>query len=483
MKQSLVPDGEKETMSTSIQTYSLTEKLTFHHGQHKHAFAGGDPVFAAEQRTNAWEQFTKAGLPHAGLEQWRGTNLDKSFETEYVFSTVPAGQGVDIESIFKCAIPHFETYLVTQLNGWYVYNDSPLHTLPNGMIVGSLASAMSRFPELIQNYYGKLSSESIEGLTALNTALALDGIFVYVPDNVTVDETLQMVNLLDSPENLMLHPRNLVILGRNAHLRLVQCDDSINHGITFINSVTEVFLEKDSSLDHYKLQNKDSHSTLINTIYFSQAEGSRLSSNAISLNGGIIRNNSLVKLEGENASAEISGLYLMDKNQHIDNRVFVDHSAPHCQSNEMFKGVLDDHATGVFNGHVLVRRDAQQTVAYQKNNNILLTDKATIDTRPFLEIYADDVKCSHGATVGQLDANALFYIRSRGISEASARILLMYAFAAEIINKISIPELRQRIDDMVKKRLRGELSYCDQCVLHCSAQENKVNFEIDMSKI
>jgi Fe-S cluster assembly protein SufD len=173
----------------------------------------------------------------------------------------------------------------------------------------------------------------------------------------------------------------------------------------------------------------------------------------------------------------------MDRNQHIDNHVFVDHAVPRCHSNELFKGVLDDHASGVFNGHVLVRRDAQQTIAYQKNSNILLTDKATVDARPFLEIYADDVKCSHGATVGQLDANALFYIRSRGISEANARILLMYAFAAEIINKIDIPELRQRIDDMVKKRLRGELSYCDQCVLHCSSQEKKINFEIDMSKI
>lgn len=470
-------------MSTAIQTYDLKERLSLHYRQHQHIFAGGDPQFVADLRKKAWAHFSEAGLPHAELEHWRGTDLGKAFETPYIFSAEPLGKGIDIESIFKCTIPHFETYLVTQLNGWYVYNDSPLHTLPNGMVVGSLASAMSTYPELIAEYYGKLSAQSTEGLTSLNTALALDGVFVYVPDNVSVEETLQMVNLLDSPENLMLHPRNLVIIGKNARLRLVQCDDSINHGTTFINSVTEVFLDRDSSLDHYKLQNKDSHSTLVNSIYFRQSEGSRLSSNAISLNGGIIRNNSIVRLEGENAAAEISGLYLMDRNQHIDNRVFVDHAVPRCQSNELFKGVLDDHASGVFNGHVLVRRDAQQTVAYQKNSNILLTDKATIDTRPFLEIYADDVKCSHGATVGQLDTEALFYIRSRGISESNARILLMYAFAAEIINRIGIPELRQRIDDMVKKRLRGELSYCDQCVLHCSSQEKKINFEIDMSKI
>lgn len=470
-------------MSITVQKYDLEEALALHYSESEHTFAGSDPPFVTELREIAWKSFIEHGLPDAAMEQWRGTNINKAFETQYIFSAKPAGKGVDIESIFKCTIPHFETYLVTLLNGWYVYNDSPLHILPNGMVIGSLASAMARYPELIENFYGKLSSQSSESLTDLNTSLALDGVFVYVPDNVSVEETLQMVNLLDSPQNLMLNPRNLVILGQNAHLRLVQCDDSINHGVTFINSVTEVFLAENSSLDHYKLQNKDSHSTLINTIYFSQKEGSRLSSNAISLNGGIIRNNSVVKLAGESASAEISGLYLMDRNQHIDNRVFVDHAVPRCQSNELFKGVLDDHATGVFNGHVLVRRDAQQTIAYQKNSNILLTDKATIDTRPFLEIYADDVKCSHGATVGQLDADALFYIRSRGISEASARILLMYAFAAEIINKISIPELRQRIDDMVKKRLRGELSYCDQCVLHCSSQENKINFEIDMSKI
>ncbi|HNX44819.1 MAG TPA: Fe-S cluster assembly protein SufD [Bacteroidales bacterium] len=470
-------------MDTSIQTYNLKERLIEQSLSRNIRFPGGDTPYVAGVRHKALEQFREIGLPHPNLERWRGTDLSKAFETDYHLSFDPAGKGVDIEALFKCTVPHFETFLVAQLNGWFVYNDGPLHTLPNGMVVGSLASAIHAHPGLIEKYYGNLTAQSDEGLTALNTAYALDGMIIYVPDNVSVEETLQMVNLIDSPENLMLHPRNLVILGKNAHLRLVQCDDSINHGTTFINAVTEVFMDEDSSLDHYKLQNKDSHSTLINTMYFEQQQGSRLTSNAMSLNGGIIRNSSCVKLDGENASADIYGLYLMDRNQHIDNRVFVDHAKPRCHSNELFKGVLDDHATGVFNGHVLVRRDAQQTMAYQKNNNILLTDKATIDTRPFLEIYADDVKCSHGATVGQLDANAMFYIRSRGISEASARILLMYAFAAEIINKISIPELKQRIDDMVKKRLRGELSICDQCVLQCSSQEKKADFKIDMSKI
>ncbi|NVO21487.1 MAG: Fe-S cluster assembly protein SufD [Bacteroidetes bacterium] len=442
-----------------------------------------DTPYVAGVRKQAFDKFAQLGFPTARQERWRGTDLSKSLAPDYEFIMEAPGENVDIEKIFQCEVPHFETFLVAQLNGWYVYRNSPLTVLPSGVVIGSLAKAFEQYPDLIKQHYGKYTEQSAEGLIALNTAFAQDGIFIYVPDNVTVPDVIQMVNIVDFDRNLMLQARNLVIVGKNSHLRLVQCDDSINHKVTFINSVSEVFLDKDSSLDHYKLQNKDEHSTLINSLYFYQESGSSLSSNAISLNGGIIRNNTTVKLAGEHSSANIYGVYLMDRNQHIDNQVFIDHMVPNCQSSEMFKGILDDHASGVFNGHVMVRKDAQHTNAYQSNKNILLTDKATVDTKPFLEIYADDVKCSHGATVGQLDGDAMFYIRSRGISEANAQILLMYAFAAEVVNKISIPELRQRIDDMVKKRLRGELSYCDQCVLHCSTQEKKVSFEIDVTKI
>jgi Fe-S cluster assembly protein SufD len=208
-----------------------------------------------------------------------------------------------------------------------------------------------------------------------------------------------------------------------------------------------------------------------------------MSTNSISLNGGLIRNYNHVKLNGRFAEADILGVYLMDKEQHIDNQVYVHHASPDCQSNELFKGILDDEASSVFNGHILVDRDAQRTNAFQNNRNILLTDRASANSKPFLEIYADDVKCSHGATVGQLDTEGLFYIRSRGICEASARLLMMYAFAAEIINKIKIEPLRDRIDDMVKRRLRGELSICERCVLHCNHPDKELNFEIDMSKV
>ncbi|MEI6061462.1 MAG: Fe-S cluster assembly protein SufD [Bacteroidota bacterium] len=442
-----------------------------------------DTAFVAEKRKKAFGLFSKAGFPHAALERWRGTDLSRVLNHEYHALPEPPSFELDIDKIFKCDVPHFETLLVSQLNGWFADRKNLIKVYPNGMIIGSLAAAFSRYPELVNAHYGKYADDAAESLTALNTAMSQDGIFIYIPDNVTVDQNIQMVNITDFKQNLFLNTRNLVILGENSHLRLVQCDDSINHDVTFINTVTEVKIGRNSTLDHYKLQNKDDHTTLINSMYFHQDEGSSLSTNAISLNGGLIRNLSYITLAGSHSNANIYGLYLMDRYQHIDNQVYINHVAPGCESRELFKGVLDDHASGVFNGHIKVHRGAQQTNAFQTNKNILLTDKASIDTKPFLEIYADDVKCSHGATIGQLDSEALFYIRSRGISEVNAKILLMYAFAAEVINKISISELRLRMDDMVKKRLRGELSQCEQCVLNCSTHDQKLEFNIDLSKI
>jgi len=468
-----------------VQTiYDLKEYLKGVFADNQPEITRNDTSFVAQKRAKAFESFIKTGFPHAALERWRGTDLSRALNHEYHALTLPPPADLDIDKIFKCDVPHFETLLVTQLNGWYADRNNLVQVFPNGLIICSLAVAFTKYPELIEAHYGKYADDNSEGLTALNTAMSQDGIFIYVPDNVTVEQNIQMVNITDFKQNLFLNTRNLVILGENSHLRLVQCDDSINHDVTFINTVTEVKIGRNSTLDHYKLQNKDDHTTLINSMFFHQDEGSSLSTNAISLNGGLIRNLSHVTMNGSHSNSEVYGLYLMDRYQHVDNQVFINHAAPDCESRELFKGVLDDHASGVFNGHIKVHRDAQKTNAFQTNRNILLTDKASIDTKPFLEIYADDVKCSHGATIGQLDAEALFYIRSRGISESNAKILLMYAFAAEVINKISIPELRQRMDDMVKKRLRGELSQCEQCVLNCSTHEHqKVEFNIDLSKI
>jgi Fe-S cluster assembly protein SufD len=273
------------------------------------------------------------------------------------------------------------------------------------------------------------------------------------------------------------------VLGKSAKLTFLHCDDSVNHHEGLINTLSEIFLGENAELELYKLQNLNDETALINQTVVHQAADSRLKVNVLTLNGGMVRNEIVDQLDGEGAVSEINGLFLIDKEQHVDNQVYVYHNVPHCESNQLFKGVLDDKAQGVFNGYVHVAPDAQQTNAFQRSSNILLTKDAHVDTMPQLEIYADDVKCSHGASVGQLDSEALFYLMQRGIPFEDARMLLMYAFAHEIINQVSIEPLRVNIEDMVKRRLRGELSICDRCVLHCSAPKQPIEFDIDLSKI
>ncbi|MFC2100410.1 Fe-S cluster assembly protein SufD [Bacteroidota bacterium] len=463
---------------------SLKNKFEALYEKNKEILFKNDTPVLANIREKAFDHFRSLGFPDQSLEDWRNTNLSDALTKPYHMYFEPTyDKNIDLEHIFKCEIPHFNTKKLPQLNGWYISKGIPLDELPDGVIYGSLAEAIHKYPDLIEKYYSKYADTSKNGFDALNTAFAQDGVFIYVPDNVKIKKPVQMVSIINLDENIFVHIRNLIILGKNSSLTLVHCDDSIDQRISFTNSLTEIHVGENAQIDHYKLQNKNNKSTLINTIYFNQENNSRVTSNAITLNGGIIRNDTHVCLNGEGSESNIYGIYLVDKDQHVDNQVYIDHAKPNTYSNELFKGILDDYASAVFNGHVLVRRNAQKINAFQNNKNILLTDKAKINTKPFLEIYADDVKCSHGATVGQLDDDAMFYIRSRGISEENARLLLMYAFAAEVINKISIDALRNRIDDMVKKRLRGELSICDQCVLHCSQKEKPVVFEIDMSKI
>lgn len=432
-------------------------------------------------REEALNQFLRMGYPTRKLEAWKYTDLAPTLEIPYHYDLNPSLEKVDINRIFQCEIHNFETYLFSQLNGWYVWETAPMSELPEGAFVGSLREASRRFPDLFDAHYGKYADISNGSMEALNTAFAMDGIFIYVPDNVVVEKPVQMVNLVNDERNLFIQPRNLIILGKNAKLTLVHCDDSIQHLHNFTNAVSEFYLADHATLDYYKLQNKDDDCTLINNNYFYLSDYSRLTSNTLTFNGGLIRNESKVKIDGTGAEANLYGLYLMDRKQHVDNRVFVDHAKPGSVSNELYKGIVDEYASAAFYGHILVQRNAQQTNAFQNNRNIALTDTARVDTNPFLEIYADDVKCSHGATVGQLDQEAMFYLRTRGICERNSRMLLMYAFAAEIAQKISIEALRERTEEMIEKRLKGELSICDQCVLHCKDQP--IDFKIDMSLI
>jgi Fe-S cluster assembly protein SufD len=458
------------------------ESLPALYKQYAAALGAGDPKGIAKLRKAAIEAFTKKGFPSPKLEEWKNTSLEEALSREYSFEFEQTPRSIDINKIFRCEIHNFETYLFTQLNGWYIYENAPLSELPNGVIAGSLKEAIQRHPEWFEQHYGKYADIHRNGLIALNTAFAQDGIFIMVPDNTIVEKPIQWVNIVNSREDLFIQPRHLILLGKNSKLTLVHCDDSTQHENTFINSVTEVFVDENSILDHYKLQNKDAGSNLVNSLFIHQENNSKVETHTLTLNGGLIRNDVYAAINGSHCETHLNGLYLVDGKQHVDNQVFVDHISPENLSTQLYKGIIDDEADAVFNGHIQVRRDAQKTEAFQTNRNILLSDNAKVTTKPFLEIYADDVKCSHGATVGQLDPEAMFYIRSRGICERNARMLLMYAFAAEVVNKINIDILRERIDMMVQKRLKGELSICDQCVLHCK-DEREITFEIDLTKI
>lgn len=434
-------------------------------------------------RKSAFENFLKSGLPTQALEEWRNTDLTDVYNETYNHYYKPPEKFEDIDKIFQCNVPHLKTKMLAMYNGWYVAKDDYINKFPNGLIYGSFAHAIKEFPELVNKYFAKIEEASENSFTNINTAMAMDGFFIYVPENVKVEIPIQLVNIIHHDKNIFIQTRNLIILEKNSKITLIHCDDSYNHQKSLINSVTEVYAAENSNIEHYKMQNLNNDSTLINTVYYSVDANTNLTTNGISLNGGKIKNNQYIYFNGTNCQANAYGLYLMDRKQHIDNMVYVKHNHPYCVSNELFKGILDDSATGAFNGHVYVGKDAYKTNAFQSNKNILLTDKAKANSKPFLEIYNDDVKCSHGSTVGQLDYEAMFYLRSRGISEHNAKMLLMYAFADEIIQKITIEPLKFRLEDMVKKRLRGELSVCDQCVLHCSQPEKEYNFEIDLAKI
>lgn len=426
----------------------------------------GSGHFINFHREKALSDFERLGIPTTKNENYRYTPLEQYFNGQYEVELSPNPLKIDIRSIFKCDVPELDTHVVLVLNGFFAAG-LQVNGLPDGVVVCSLSEASVKYPDLFEAHYSKYADTSFDGLVALNTLFAQDGAFVYIPKNVTVEKPIQIINLSHSFKNLRITRRNLIVAEENSNCDIVVCDHSLcNHGY-LTNSLTEIHTGKNASLNFDRLQNENSRSTQINNLFIHQLENSRFSSNSISLHGGLIRNSFYVTLDGTGAEANLNGLFLCDDRQHVANFVLMDHASPLCTSNQLFKGILDEEATGAFNGKILVRKDAQKTQAYQKNNNILLSSTARMNTKPHLEIYADDVKCSHGATVGQLDKEALFYLRSRGIPETEARHLLMYAFANEIVSRISIPVLKERIIDLVDKRLKGELSKCNDCNIHC----------------
>ena len=409
-------------------------------------------------------------------EVWRAVDFSALLTDEL---GLPRGERQTAD--YRCNIPDLDADRIVVENG---FCHQALACSDQGVIMAGLRDISSTRTEFIRQYFGHCIHESNPYLK-LNSEHYTDGVFVYIPDGVRVERPIQLQSVINAGHGLFLQVRNLIVAGRDSHATIVHCDDSYDNAPAFANNVTELHVGDGASVEYYKMQNLNNQTGLLNHTYARLGTGAALRSVAVTLNGGHIRNHTDIRMAGEHCDVQAHGLFLNDQEQQVDNYIFVDHACPNCHSRELFKGILDDSARGTFNGHVLVREGAAKTEAYQSNNNILLTDKAIINTKPFLEIYNDDVKCSHGSTIGQLDEQALFYIRSRGISERTAQTLLRYAFCDEVLQQIAFDPLRERLSDMVKKRLHGELTLCSECALHCSTPCNgpEVNFQIDPTKL
>lgn len=419
-------------------------------------------------REEAYLKFRELGIPTKKNELYKYTNLNTFFDQDYASYFIPDDSDFKKAEEFRCDINELDAYGIVLINGHFPHIDEKMRQLPSGIWVGSLSEAAERFRDVIEKHYGRYAHNDKDGLIHLNTALASDGIFIYIPKGSVLKKPIQIINLVSSESDIFNQHRNLIIAEKNSEGSVIICDHTLSPSRILTNAVTEVYVGENARFDLIRVQNEHNSAAKMTHTFIHQEAQSKSTTNNITLHGGLIRNSTYHYLGGEGAECNAFGLVLSDKFQHVDNYVNVDHAFPHCTSNQLFKGVLDDMSTGTFNGRILVRPGAQKTLAYQKSNSILLTDDAKMDTKPQLEIFADDVKCSHGAAIGQIDEDAMFYLRSRGIDRKDARLMLMFGFAHEVIQNISIEALKERLDDLVMQRLRGELSRCASCMVKCA---------------
>ncbi len=418
-------------------------------------------------RAKAFADFKHLGFPTRKDEKYKYTDIRSLFEPDYGLNLNRLDIPVNPYEVFKCDVPNMSTALHFIVNDVF-YNKVPAASsmhLPQGVIVGSLKETAKENPQIVKPFYAKLANTANDAITAINTMFAQDGLFIYVPDNTIIEKPIQIINILRSDVNFMANRRILIIMGENARAQLLLCDHAMDNVNFLATQVSEIYVGRGATLHLYELEETHTSSVRLANCHVWQEENSNVLLNGITLHNGTTRNTTQVTLNGPHAELGFYGMAIADKNQHVDNNTFVDHAASDCTSNELFKYVLDEHATGAFAGLALVRPGAQHTHSQQTNRNLCATREARMWTQPQLEIYADDVKCSHGATVGQLDENALFYMRTRGISEREARLLLMFAFVNEVIDHIRMDALKDRLHLLVEKRFRGELNKCQGCAI------------------
>ena len=416
-------------------------------------------------RDKAYEDFKSQGFPSKKVERYKYTDIAKLFEPNYGLNINRLDIPVNPYDAFKCDVPNLSTSLYFVVNDAFYKKNEPKASLPEGVIVDSLKAQAEKNPDLIAKYYAKLAKTDEDAVTALNTMLAQDGLFVYVPKNVVVDRAVQVINILRSDVDLMVNRRVLIVVEEGAEVKLLFCDHAADDCNFLATQVIEAYVGRNASLDLYCLEETHAKNVRVSNLYIDQQADSRLNHNVITLHNGVTRNRVDLSLSGEGAECVLNGCVIADKEQHVDNNTVIDHKVEHCTSSQLYKYVLDEKAKGAFAGRVLVRHGAQKTSSEMRNQNICATREARMFTQPMLEIYADDVKCSHGSTVGQLNDAAMFYMQQRGISQKEAKLLLEFAFVNEVIDTIRLEPLRDRLHHLVEKRFRGELSKCEGCKL------------------
>ena len=414
-------------------------------------------------RDSAFDRFQQIGFPTSREEDYKHSNVARVFDTDLGLNLRNIPMPVNPYDTFKCDVPDLSTHLYFLINDRYYDKTLANDPLPDGVFVGSLQRFSEDYPDIFNANYGQIADYSDNGVVAYNTMFAQDGFVVYVPKNVTVEKPLQLINILRGGVDLNVNRRLLIIAEENAQVKLLVCDHAVDDVHFVVTQVTEVSAAAHAQVDVYELEENSSKVTRLNNLFSEQMEHSHVATSAITLHNGYTRNNYRFRILGEHAHVDAGGLAICDGSQHIDNFAFLDHAVPNCTSNELFKTVLDDRATGVFCGKILVEKDAQKTQAYQNNRNLLASTTAQMFSKPQLEIYADDVKCSHGLTTGQLDEEALFYMRARGIDKDEAKLLLMVAFTRDVVDLVRIDTLQDRLAMLIEKRFRGELMRCGNC--------------------
>lgn len=410
-----------------------------------------------EVRNEAIKIFEEKGFPTKKEEAWKYTSLNALLKHDYSL-TSKTEKNVELEKVRRYFLHEVDTYKIVFIDG--VYSSFLSETTHDDVDVCLLSAAMSKsqYKPVVEAYFNKVAKS--DGLTALNTAFTKEGAYIFIPAHKEVRKPIEIINFSTGTEAAMLlQPRNLIVVGENSHVQIIERHQSLSENKVLTNSVTEIFAEKRAYVDYYKIQNDNLTASLIDNTYINQERESICHVHTFSFGGELVRNNLNFYQKGERCDSTMKGITILGEKQHVDHNTLVHHTQPNCESHQDYKGLYGGRSTGVFNGKIFVDKIAQKIDAFQQNNNILIDDGATINTKPQLEIFADDVKCSHGCTVGQFDDDALFYLRSRGIGQKEAHALLMYAFANTVLESVKIPELRTRINKLIANKIGVNIGF------------------------